>query len=176
MNSLYLSCLKTYWAEIWNVSWLPPNILLGPILVLLRPSLIIFFQYVSMCNVIFNSWAGPQSRSCHLFILKSNVLWINVLDIYFRWSLFLSRRFICNSWSYFLYYIYFFTELNIIFIPEFFTIQVAWPALGAAQELKITLHIETYWKNIIKDGRNSTEIGSSNIFGDNQLRFQISAQ
>ena len=68
MNSPYLSCLKTYWAEIWNVSWLPPNILLGPILVLLRPSLIIFFQYVSMCNVIFNSWAGPQSRSCHLYL------------------------------------------------------------------------------------------------------------
>ena len=38
---------------------------------------------------------------------------------------------------------------------------------GPAQELKITLHIETYWKNRIKDGRNSTKIGASNIFGGN---------
>ena len=47
---------------------------------------------------------------------------------------------------------------------------------GPAQELKITLHIETCLNNIIKDGRNSTKIGPSNIFGGNQLRFQISAQ
>jgi len=47
---------------------------------------------------------------------------------------------------------------------------------GPAQELIITLHIETYLKNRIKDGRNSTKIGASNIFGGNQLRFQISAQ
>ena len=61
MNSPYLSCLKTYWAEIWILSWLPPNILLAPILVLLRPSLILFFQYVSMCNVIFNPERAPKA-------------------------------------------------------------------------------------------------------------------
>ena len=54
--------------------------------------------------------------------------------------------------------------------------KVAGPALGPAQGLEITLHIETYSKNRIKDGRNSTKIGASNIFGGNQLRFQISAQ
>ena len=47
---------------------------------------------------------------------------------------------------------------------------------GPAQGLEITLHIETYSKNRIKDGHNSTKIGASNIFGGNQLRFQISAQ
>ena len=78
MNSPYLSCLKTYWAEIWNLRWLPPNILLPPILVLLRPSLILYFQYVSMCNVIFYSWVGPQSRSYHLLNLKI------IMDILFQ--------------------------------------------------------------------------------------------
>ena len=46
---------------------------------------------------------------------------------------------------------------------------------GPAQGLEITLNIETYSKNRIKDGHNSTKIGASNIFGGNQLRFQISA-
>ena len=50
------------------------------------------------------------------------------------------------------------------------------PIWGPAQGLEITLHIETYSKNRIKDGHNSTKIGASNIFGGNQLRFQISAQ
>ena len=52
MNYPYLSCLKTYWAEIWNLSWLPPNILLAPILVLLRPSLILFFS-MFLCLMLF---------------------------------------------------------------------------------------------------------------------------
>ena len=52
MNSPYLSCLKTYSAEIWKVSWLPPNILLAPILVLLRPSLILFFS-MFLCLMLF---------------------------------------------------------------------------------------------------------------------------
>ena len=46
---------------------------------------------------------------------------------------------------------------------------------GPAQELNITLHIETYSKNRIKYGHNSTKIGANNIFGGNQLRFKISA-
>ena len=29
----------------------------------------IFFSMFSMCNVISNPWAGPQSRSCHLLIV-----------------------------------------------------------------------------------------------------------
>ena len=81
MNSPYLSCLKTYWAEIWNLCWLPPNILLAPILVLLWPSLILFFQYISMYKVISSPWAGPQSRSCHLFAIYFNAL--NCPSLYF---------------------------------------------------------------------------------------------
>ena len=68
MNHPYLSCLKSYWAEILNLSWLPPKILLAHILMLLWQSLIlVFFNLFSVCNLFSNPWAGPQSRSCHLF-------------------------------------------------------------------------------------------------------------
>ena len=40
---------------------------------------------------------------------------------------------------------------------------------GPAKGFKITLHMENILKNRIKDGRNSTKIGASNIFGGNQL-------
>ena len=43
-------------------------------------------------------------------------------------------------------------------------------------DLEKTLHTKTNLKTKIKDGHNGTKIGASNIFGDNQLRFQISAQ
>ena len=48
--------------------------------------------------------------------------------------------------------------------------------LGPAQGLEKTLHTENKQKNKIQDAHNSTKIGASNIFGGNQLRFQISAQ
>ena len=50
------------------------------------------------------------------------------------------------------------------------------PALEARSGVKKTLHGENKLKNRIKDGHNKTKIGASNIFGGNQLRFQISAQ
>ena len=46
------------------------------------------------------------------------------------------------------------------------------PALGLGK----ILHTENKLKIEIKDGHNSTKIGTSNIFRGNQLRFRISAQ
>ena len=37
---LYLSYLKGYIVEIWNLSYLPPNLLLGPILTLILVDLV----------------------------------------------------------------------------------------------------------------------------------------
>ena len=55
--------------------------------------------------------------------------------------------------------------------------QVAGPALGARSGVRNNItHRKHNEKNRIKDGHNSTKIGASNIFGGNQLRFQISAQ
>ena len=48
--------------------------------------------------------------------------------------------------------------------------------LGPTQGLEKILYTENKQKTKIKDGNNSTKIGASNIFGGNQLRFQISAQ
>ena len=48
--------------------------------------------------------------------------------------------------------------------------------LGPALGLEKTLHTENKLKNKNKDGQNGTKVGASNIFGGNQLRFQISAQ
>ena len=50
------------------------------------------------------------------------------------------------------------------------------PLLGLTQGLEKTLHTENKQKNKIEDAHNGTKIGASNIFGGNQLRFQISAQ
>ena len=53
---------------------------------------------------------------------------------------------------------------------------MAGPALGARSGVKDIITHRNILKNRIKDGRNSTKIGARNIFGGNQLRFQISAQ
>ena len=54
---------------------------------------------------------------------------------------------------------------------------MAGPALGARSGVRNNItHRKHTGKIIIKDGHNSTKIGASNIFGGNQLRFQISAQ
>ena len=53
---------------------------------------------------------------------------------------------------------------------------MAGPALRARSGVRKTLHTENKLKNKIIDGHNGTKIGASNIFGDNQLRFQILAQ
>ena len=55
-------------------------------------------------------------------------------------------------------------------------IQVAGLALGAGSGVRNNITHKNFLKNIIKDGHNSTKIGPSNIFGGNQLTFQISAQ
>ena len=48
--------------------------------------------------------------------------------------------------------------------------------LGPAQELEKKLDTENKLKNKNKDSHNGIKIGASNIFGSNQLRFQILAQ
>ena len=60
--------MKSYWAEIRNLSWIPPNVLLAPILVPLWPSLISVFQFISVCNVFSNPRAGPKSRPLPLVL------------------------------------------------------------------------------------------------------------
>ena len=48
--------------------------------------------------------------------------------------------------------------------------------LGPALGLEKTLHTENKEKIKVQDAHNGTKIGASNIFGGNQLRFQILAQ
>ena len=92
MNSPYLSCLKTYWAEIWNLSWLPPNILLAPILVLLWPSLI-FFSLSSMCNVFLTPEQAPKAGPCHLFSNRNKFILVYIIGTKWRHSILCQKCF-----------------------------------------------------------------------------------
>ena len=95
-----MSHLKSYWAEIRNLSWLPPKVLLAPILVALWPSLIlVFFSYFLFVMFFLTPELAPKAGPCHLYLLflehivmkykpciKANLL-IKISRILGRWGL-----------------------------------------------------------------------------------------
>ena len=73
-------------------------------------------------------------------------------------------------------FLLFFLIINSYIYPN--NIENKWqgPALGACSGVRKNIRHKNKLKKNIKDSHNGTIIGTSNIFGGNQHRFQISAQ